>query len=75
MALGCLATIGLIKPRNLTVVIMDNGIYQITGKQPAATASTADIVAIEFGSRCKLVKLVARSSPSSEPSVTSCRRS
>jgi thiamine pyrophosphate-dependent acetolactate synthase large subunit-like protein len=49
MALGCLATIGMIKPRNLTIVIMDNGLYQITGKQPAATASSADIVAIARG--------------------------
>jgi len=49
MALGCLATIGMVKPRNLTIVIMDNGVYQITGKQPAATASTADIVAIARG--------------------------
>ena len=49
MALGCLATIGMIKPRNLTIVILDNGIYQITGKQAAATASTADIVAIARG--------------------------
>ena len=49
MALGCLATIGMVKPRNLMIVIMDNGVYQITGKQPAATASTADIVAITRG--------------------------
>ena len=27
MALGCLTTIGMVKPRNLTIVIMDNGIY------------------------------------------------
>ncbi len=44
MALGCLATIGMVKPRNLTIIIMDNGIYQITGKQKAATAAAADIV-------------------------------
>jgi thiamine pyrophosphate-dependent acetolactate synthase large subunit-like protein len=49
MALGCLATIGMIRPRNLTIIIMDNGIYQITGKQAAATASSADIVAIARG--------------------------
>jgi thiamine pyrophosphate-dependent acetolactate synthase large subunit-like protein len=49
MALGCLATIGAVKPRNLTIVIMDNGLYQITGKQAAATARTADIVAIARG--------------------------
>jgi thiamine pyrophosphate-dependent acetolactate synthase large subunit-like protein len=49
MALGCFATIGMIKPRNLTIVIMDNGVYQITGSQQAATAATADIVAIAVG--------------------------
>jgi thiamine pyrophosphate-dependent acetolactate synthase large subunit-like protein len=49
MALGCLTTIGMVKPRNLTIVIMDNGIYQITGKQKAATAASADIVAIARG--------------------------
>ena len=49
MALGCLATIGMIKPPNLTIVIMDNGVYQITGRQRAATAHAADIVAIANG--------------------------
>jgi thiamine pyrophosphate-dependent acetolactate synthase large subunit-like protein len=49
MALGCLGTIGMARPSNLTIIIMDNGIYQITGKQRAATASTADIVAIARG--------------------------
>ena len=36
-------------PRNLTVVIWDNGIYQITGKQPTATAGSTDIVAVAKG--------------------------
>jgi thiamine pyrophosphate-dependent acetolactate synthase large subunit-like protein len=49
MALGCLTTIGMVRPRNLTVLIMDNGIYHITGKQTAATAASADIVAIARG--------------------------
>jgi len=46
MSLGCLSTIAMVKPRNLTVIIIDNGIYQITGKQPTSTQATADIVAI-----------------------------
>ncbi len=49
MALGCLTTIAKVAPRNLTIVIMDNGIYQITGKQATATASTTDIVAVARG--------------------------
>ena len=49
MGLGCLATIANMKPRNLTIVIWDNGIYQITGKQQAATAGLTDIVAVARG--------------------------
>ena len=49
MALGCLATIAMVKPKNLTIIIMDNGIYQITGGQPTATRDTADIVEIAIG--------------------------
>ena len=49
MALGCLATIGNVKPCNLTIIIWDNGIYQITGKQPSATAGATDIVAVARG--------------------------
>ena len=49
MSLGCLATIAAAKPRNLTIVIWDNGIYQITGKQATATAGVTDIVAVARG--------------------------
>lgn len=49
MALGCLATIANQKPRNLTVIIWDNGLYQITGKQPTATGGATDIVAVALG--------------------------
>ncbi|MGD0026614.1 MAG: thiamine pyrophosphate-dependent enzyme [Xanthobacteraceae bacterium] len=49
MALGCLATIANQKPRNLTIIIWDNGIYQITGKQAAATGGVTDIVAVARG--------------------------
>jgi len=49
MGLGCLATIANLKPRNLTIIIWDNGIYQITGKQMAATGGATDIVAVARG--------------------------
>jgi thiamine pyrophosphate-dependent acetolactate synthase large subunit-like protein len=49
MQLGSLATIAGRRPRNLMVVIMDNGTYQITGGQAAATATGADVVAIARG--------------------------
>ena len=59
MGLGCLTTIANIKPRNLTVIIWDNGIYQITGKQPTATSGMTDIVAVARGagiSNCEWVR-------------------
>src|SRR5437016_10470788 len=49
MGLGCLATIANVKPRNLTIIIMDNGLYQITGKQPTASGGVTDIVAVARG--------------------------
>src|SRR5512132_3839256 len=33
MQLGCLATVAERAPKNLTMVVWDNGIYQITGSQ------------------------------------------
>ncbi|MBR1168363.1 thiamine pyrophosphate-dependent enzyme [Bradyrhizobium sp. DASA03005] len=50
MQLGALSTIAALKPKNLTMIVMDNGIYQITGAQPTPAASVADIVAIAIGS-------------------------
>jgi thiamine pyrophosphate-dependent acetolactate synthase large subunit-like protein len=49
MQLGCLATIATIKPRNLLMIVMDNGGYQITGSQPSATSKGADLVAMARG--------------------------
>jgi thiamine pyrophosphate-dependent acetolactate synthase large subunit-like protein len=49
MQLGSLATVAARAQRNLAVVIMDNGTYQITGGQPTLTAECADIVAIARG--------------------------
>src|SRR5579872_2026228 len=39
MNLGCLTTVAAVSPANLTIVVWDNGAYQITGKQRAATGS------------------------------------
>ncbi|MCP3374178.1 thiamine pyrophosphate-dependent enzyme [Bradyrhizobium cajani] len=50
MQLGALSTIATLKPQNLIMIVMDNGIYQITGAQPTPAASVADIVAIATGS-------------------------
>jgi thiamine pyrophosphate-dependent acetolactate synthase large subunit-like protein len=49
MQLGCLATIASLAPKNLSLIVMDNGIYQITGAQPTPAAASSDIVAIAQG--------------------------
>jgi thiamine pyrophosphate-dependent acetolactate synthase large subunit-like protein len=50
MQLGALSTIASLRPKNLVMIVMDNGIYQITGAQPTPAAGVADIVAIALGS-------------------------
>lgn len=49
MSLGCLSTIASVAPRNLTIIVWDNGVYQITGRQKTATAGVTDIVAVARG--------------------------
>ena len=46
MQLGCLSTVAIRAPKNLTIVVMDNAIYQITGSQKTATAAGVDLVAV-----------------------------
>src|SRR3979409_823860 len=50
MQMGCLSTIAALKPKNLTMIVLDNGVYQITGAQPTPAAAVADIVAIAAAS-------------------------
>jgi thiamine pyrophosphate-dependent acetolactate synthase large subunit-like protein len=50
MQLGALSTVASVRPKNLTMIVMDNGIYQITGAQPTPAADVADVVAIAIGS-------------------------
>ncbi len=49
MHLGSLATIALVAPGNLAIVLLDNGIYQITGGQETHTSHGTDLVAIAAG--------------------------
>ncbi len=45
MGLGSLATIAVKRPRNLAVVVFDNGVYGETGMQPSHTQSGVDLLA------------------------------
>jgi thiamine pyrophosphate-dependent acetolactate synthase large subunit-like protein len=46
MGMGSLATVGLQKPENLTIVVLDNEVYGETGGQASHTASTVDLVGV-----------------------------
>jgi sulfopyruvate decarboxylase subunit beta len=45
MGFSAMATVGHLKPRNLVVVVLDNGVYLATGGQPTA-ARDADLVGV-----------------------------
>ena len=46
MELGCLSTVAARAPKNLCILLFDNGVYQITGGQPTPAAHTTDFVAV-----------------------------
>jgi len=49
MQLGCLSTIATLRPKNLSMIVMDNGMYQITGAQPTPAATTTDLIVVAIG--------------------------
>jgi thiamine pyrophosphate-dependent acetolactate synthase large subunit-like protein len=83
MQLGCLSTIATLKPKNLTMIVMDNGVYQITGAQPTPAAAATDLVAVAIG--CGLAnsawaadeedyeRLIKQSLSASEPTLIGVR--
>ena len=46
MGMGSLATVGLQKPGNLAIIVLDNECYGETGGQVSHTAGTADLVGV-----------------------------
>ena len=46
MGMGSLATIGLQKPANLSIIVLDNECYGETGGQTSHTAAAADLVGV-----------------------------
>jgi thiamine pyrophosphate-dependent acetolactate synthase large subunit-like protein len=60
MGLGALATIGVQKPANLAVVVLDNEHYSETGGQETATRHGVDLVAIAQGAGIADSRLIRR---------------
>jgi thiamine pyrophosphate-dependent acetolactate synthase large subunit-like protein len=46
MGIGSLATVGLQKPGNLTIVVLDNEVYGETGGQASHTGANTDLVGV-----------------------------
>ena len=49
MQLGALGTVAMSAPKNLAIIVLDNGVYQITGAQPTLTSYRTDLVAVAKG--------------------------
>ena len=49
MQLGALGTVAMCAPKNLLMIVWDNGVYQITGSQKTLTSHTVDLVAMAKG--------------------------
>jgi sulfopyruvate decarboxylase subunit beta len=49
MNLGTLSTIAMVKPKNLTILAIDNGVHGSTGNQPTATSHGTDLELIAKG--------------------------
>lgn len=83
MQLGSLATVAARAQRNLCVIIMDNGAYQITGGQKTMTEQGADLVGIAKASGLArsawaadedaFAELVGRSLSEDGPWLIGCR--
>jgi thiamine pyrophosphate-dependent acetolactate synthase large subunit-like protein len=83
MQLGALATVAARGQKNLAIVILDNGAYQITGGQKTLTEQGADVVAIARGAGLEqsawaadesaFEELIARSLVEDGPWLIGCR--
>jgi len=62
MALGILATIGVVAPKNLAIVVLDNQVYLETGAQPTHTAHGVDLAAVARACTIRNAKTIAAQS-------------
>jgi len=58
MSMGSLATIGIMKPKNLTVLCVDNSLYLETGGQKSHTGLGVDLEVVAKGSGFSLTKTI-----------------
>lgn len=72
MGVGSLATVAAQSPRNLTVVVLDNGQFGETGSQPSHTSRGTDLVAVAagFGVSARAVSDVAEAADVAAQALT-----
>ncbi|MCS0505073.1 thiamine pyrophosphate-dependent enzyme [Ancylobacter mangrovi] len=59
MQLGSFGTVASVAPKNLAIIIWDNGAYHITGAQKTLTSSTVDLVEMAKGAGLKQAQWAA----------------
>lgn len=59
MQLGAFGTVASVAPKNLAIIIWDNGAYHITGAQKTLTSATVDLVAVAKGAGLKQAQWAA----------------
>jgi thiamine pyrophosphate-dependent acetolactate synthase large subunit-like protein len=74
MGIGTLATIGAKQPRNLTVIVLDNGRFGETGMQLSHTSLGTDLVAVAKGCAIEDAFAVATADRSAELAARVARR-
>jgi Thiamine pyrophosphate enzyme, C-terminal TPP binding domain len=74
MGLGSFATIGVQQPKNLAVVVLDNGHYGETGMQPSHTGAGVDFVAMALACRFRQARAVTRIEEAADMRAPACMR-
>jgi sulfopyruvate decarboxylase subunit beta len=57
MSLGCLVTIAAARATNLTLIVLDNGLYEVTGGQATAGAAAAQASGAAISGGCDFVSM------------------
>jgi phosphonopyruvate decarboxylase len=60
MNVGALATIAILNPANLAILVVDNGHYGETGYQKSHTSLGVDLEKIAIGSGIKMTRAISR---------------
>jgi sulfopyruvate decarboxylase subunit beta len=71
MGLSALPTVGFLKPKNLVILVLDNGTYASTGGQPTA-ATTTDFATVAAG--CGIRGVTADDEPGFRAALADAKR-